>query len=125
MTAFVYQYRLAGEPKVWLVRSTYGKDELRAKLEAKVGPLDLLLLVRSASSAIGKDAYLPEVNGIRNHIPAVPIGSKAVADSWNTVLEKLRAKGRVPGTPANSESVSDSWSRVIEKVTSKQRKDTA
>ena len=93
--SYVYQYRVEGQPKIWQVRSSYGKAQLRAKLEAKAGKLDLLLLVRSATE---QDSRLP---------------------CGHTVADITAEWDKAAAEPAD-----DSWDSVM-KYVMKQRKDTA
>jgi len=130
--AFVYEYRIAGEQKVWRVRSNYDKEELRQAIEDKAGPLDLLMCARTA---IGRDSRLPFI-GRTCSLAATPSGSKDMSDlryavvsedtsdPWDVVIDKIRPKWYQPSAPASSDPVSDSWTRAIERVT-KQRKNAA
>jgi|SRR5215217_5065520 hypothetical protein len=127
MTAFVYQYRIAGEQKVWQVRSSYEQDELREALERKTGKLDLLLLVRSATE---HDSRLPCVHTVADITAewdkAVaklrgeqPTDHRSAADTWDQIFSELRGKDKAAAEPA-----ADSWDSVM-KYVMKQRKDTA
>jgi hypothetical protein len=127
--AYIYQYRVTGEQKVWQVRSNYEQNELRAKLEAKVGELDLLMLVRSATQT---DSRLPYVDttGVSTAAWDQAVAnlrgdhSKDSAGSWDDIMATIRGKDKVVDEPVTHEPATDTWADIVKKVT-KPRKTNA
>ncbi len=117
MSAFIYEYRLAGEQKMHYVRASADDVAVRGVLESRhQRKVDLLMTTRTATP---QDTFIQSAE------------SKQIAASWDRFVAKVPAKRTEPVAPlspaayipiaTDSKQIAASWDRVVNKLTAKRR----